>query len=275
MKRVISVVLLFIGIQFLCVIPVMLLSTLGNVMKEMTSHPNVPSNVINPTLLAYATLCFEVLMIAVLALLRWIKSNFNTWKEINLKTLALCLVPALFCSVFVNGLSEYFELPDDNQEIMFAMVHTVPGIITIAMIAPICEEITFRDAIQGYLHRNGYKAWHCIVASSLIFGIVHMNPAQIPFAFMMGMFLGWLYYKTGSIMPGVVCHIMNNGMAVASMLLFDKDDSIHSEIGYSGLTAVVIASGIIFAVLAYMLNKYFDKNINIRINENIDFNENN
>ena len=64
------------------------------------------------------------------------------------------------------------------------------------------------------------RPWTAIIVSSLIFGVVHMNPAQIPFAFLLGMMFGWLYYRTGSLLPGIIGHVLNNSVATANMLLY-------------------------------------------------------
>jgi hypothetical protein len=40
-----------------------------------------------------------------------------------------------------------------------------------------------------------------------------MNPAQMPFAFLAGWLLGWMYWRTGSILPGMAYHWANNSAA--------------------------------------------------------------
>jgi membrane protease YdiL (CAAX protease family) len=83
----------------------------------------------------------------------------------------------------------------------------------------VAEEIVFRGAILRVLldeqeRRNGSLTtkgmWLAIAISALIFGVVHLNPAQIPHAFLIGLLLGWVYARTRSIIPGTVIHIVNN-----------------------------------------------------------------
>ena len=62
--------------------------------------------------------------------------------------------------------------------------------------APVVEELLFRGAIQGHLLRKWKKPLWAIVVSSLIFGIVHGNWVQAPFAFVVGLALGWIYYHS-------------------------------------------------------------------------------
>lgn len=271
MKRIISVVLLFFCLQMFFTIPAILLSSLGNVLNGMSGRPNVPSSEIDPSILTYGIMAFNICMIYILMKTRWANSTIRSWKEIGAKHLFACIPAALFGIFVVNGISELFELQDNNKELYENMLSTVPGIITIAVLAPICEELTFRDAIQGYLHRNGYKAWHCIIASAMLFGIIHLNPAQIPFAFAMGIFLGWLYYRTGSVMPGIVCHIFNNSIAVVSIIASDSDETFIDMLGKTNFIIAMVAGSIIFLILAFWLNRHFDNHPEITIEQNLEY----
>ena len=273
MKRIISVVSFFFLLQLFFTIPAVLLSSFGNVMKGMTGRPNVPSTDIDPTIYACALIAFNICMIGILMKTRWVNSTIHTWKEIEAKHLLACIPAVLFGIFVVNGISELTELQDNNMELYKSMATSIPGIITIVILAPICEELTFRDAIQGYLHRNGYKAWHCIIASAMLFGIIHLNPAQIPFAFAMGLFLGWLYYRTGSVMPGIVCHILNNGIAIVSIATSDSDETLIETLGTTNFVIAMIVSTVAFAVLTFWLNRHFDNHPKITIEENIAPNE--
>jgi membrane protease YdiL (CAAX protease family) len=80
-------------------------------------------------------------------------------------------------------------------------------------LAPLAEELVFRGAILRALLRWHKNAWVGIAISAVLFAIIHMNPAQMPHAFFVGLLLGWMYYRTDSIVPGVVFHWVNNSVA--------------------------------------------------------------
>ena len=86
--------------------------------------------------------------------------------------------------------------------------------VFICLIGPIMEEIISRGAIQGFLLRQSVAPKYAIVTSALIFGITHMNPAQIPIATIVGLMLGIIYWKTGSLILPMFIHIANNSMSV-------------------------------------------------------------
>ena len=51
-----------------------------------------------------------------------------------------------------------------------------------------------------------------------------MNPAQMPHAFVIGLLLGWMYWRTGSILPGVAYHWANNSMAYILYNIYPNPD---------------------------------------------------
>ena len=104
------------------------------------------------------------------------------------------------------------------------MVHTTGGYFAIAILAPLAEEIVFRGAIVGRLAQVAKNRWAAILVSALLFALVHGNPVQMPHAFVIGVFLGWLFLRTGSIIPGVVFHWMNNTIAYFLTLFMPDPD---------------------------------------------------
>ena len=85
--------------------------------------------------------------------------------------------------------------------------------------APIMEEFVFRKLIVDRTVRYGQGA--AVLMSGLMFGLFHGNLNQFMYAFVLGMFLAFLYVKTGNIKITIALHMMINfvGGAVASELL--------------------------------------------------------
>ncbi len=86
------------------------------------------------------------------------------------------------------------------------------NIVSTAVLPALAEEIVFRAYVQGALRRCGTTA--SVVLSAALFALFHGNILQVPFAFLMGLILGWLFARTGSILPSVLLHFGNNLMAV-------------------------------------------------------------
>ncbi len=62
--------------------------------------------------------------------------------------------------------------------------------------------------LEGLLLRN--KPYISIVISASMFSLMHGNLVQIPNTFFMGLIIGWVYYKTRSVIPCIFAHFINN-----------------------------------------------------------------
>ena len=165
---------------------------------------------------------------------KYVKFNLKSFSEVPSKTIWLSIPLILGSMTFFNLCSEFIGLPDLMQDTFHGMSRNVFGIISITIMAPLVEELLFRGAIQGYMLRKGMKPLHAILIASAIFGIVHMNPIQIPFAFAIGMIFGWLYYRTGSVIPGIVGHFINNSIACIQIAASTKEELNTTTIEWLG-----------------------------------------
>ncbi|MCE2438266.1 MAG: CPBP family intramembrane metalloprotease [Candidatus Latescibacteria bacterium] len=81
--------------------------------------------------------------------------------------------------------------------------------------APLAKEVLFRGVILGGLlaHRTRNRA---IVWSALLFAISHLHPWRYPTALILGLVLAWWVVRTGSLLPAIVGHALNNFLIVTS-----------------------------------------------------------
>ena len=81
--------------------------------------------------------------------------------------------------------------------------------ITLVIAAPILEELIFRGIIlDGFL--KIYSPVRSIILSSILFGLVHLNPWQFLSALFIGIFMGWIYYRTNSLWLTIIIHASLN-----------------------------------------------------------------
>ena len=106
---------------------------------------------------------------------------------------------ALAVILALNIFSEWMSLPDLIEDAVCDLVRRPLGVVAIALLGPVAEELCFRGAVIGGMLRQGCRPWTAVAVSSLLFGLIHMNPAQVPFAAAMGLVLGVLYLRTGSL----------------------------------------------------------------------------
>lgn len=103
------------------------------------------------------------------------------------------------------------EMPEEVAKVFMNIARSPLGYLCIGIIGPLTEELVFRGAILRVLLPKGQLM--AIVLSSLLFALAHGNMAQMPHAFLSGLLLGWMYARTGSILPGFVVHLVNNTVA--------------------------------------------------------------
>ncbi|MCC5905629.1 MAG: CPBP family intramembrane metalloprotease [Balneolaceae bacterium] len=128
--------------------------------------------------------------------------------------------------------------------------------IAVAVLAPLLEEIAFRGAMmERFGAKYSYKT--AIILSSVIFGILHIDPAG---AFMFGFVASLIYLKTRSLFVPVMIHLFNNGLIVIFIFFNDRFfqfntwDEIGSYVSYGWLGILL------FAGSAAWLGFYIKKN---------------
>ncbi|MEE0914275.1 MAG: type II CAAX endopeptidase family protein [Ruminococcus sp.] len=99
-----------------------------------------------------------------------------------------------------------FSSPSETlEEIILYVVST-------AIVPAFAEEFAFRGVLMGSLRKYGDA--FAIIVSAVIFGAMHGNIIQIPFAFILGLIFGFITCKTNSIFPAITIHFTNNFYAV-------------------------------------------------------------
>lgn len=175
----------------------------------------------------------------------------------------LIAIPLIFSALLtLDILNSVINLPNILEEQFQDMTSTFLGFLTIAICGPIIEEIVFRRIIIDESMSKFGNKWIAILISAFMFGIIHLNPAQVLFAFMAGMLFGWLYCATGSILPGIIGHIINNTIAFFEIKYGFMEDFFGSEtISFSDgrVLLTFIISTLITASLVYLIVRIYEK----------------
>lgn len=161
----------------------------------------------------------SVLTIAVFCLARWVRPDKYYMQSRPWMVLLWSVVGALGCLVPSMWVQEQMpELPNYLEQQMADIMMHRGGYFVVCLLAPVAEELVFRGAVlRSLLAWRPQQRWLMIAVSALAFALVHANPAQMPHAFVIGLLLGWMYERTGSIAPGIAFHWANN---TAAYLLF-------------------------------------------------------
>lgn len=135
----------------------------------------------------------------------------------------------------------------EDPDVNINFVDMISGCI----LAPLIEEAIFRGAIERRLLEKAWNPWFAIVISAIFFAIPH-GSIYIFFSFF-GLLVGWVYYRTGCVWPGIVIHAVNNILVLLPAFIDEVilgndsfDDDLSLSLGVS--IPLLIVS---FTILAY------------------------
>ena len=123
------------------------------------------------------------------------------------------LAVASFFNIFIfgTGYDPSFGMSSATEE-GYTTIQFLLDILTTAVLPGICEEFCHRGMLL-----NGYKSLgikKSIILVGVLFGLMHLNIEQFFYASVIGMFLTFLVYVSGSIIPSIIVHFMNNAMGL-------------------------------------------------------------
>ena len=197
------------------------------------------------------------------------------WKMGNKTSLAfgpfpLTLVPILILmtpaiSLLMEPIIEAIPYSKEFQEFMMGMLgeNTLWIFAAVAISAPILEEILFRGIIlDGFL--KNYSPTKAIIWSAIIFGLVHMNPYQFIAATLIGILMGWIYWRTGSLWLCILIHFLNNSLGFFLNWIFElPEDSMESTRGLmnndSQYFMMLGLAGVVVVIGLFLLDRFMEK----------------
>ena len=194
----------------------------------------------NATSIILTTVLFSVAVMVVFLLAKWSKVSKHWVRKRPWVTLVWCVVAALGAIIPSVWLQEHMpELPNIAEDTFDMIMKDRWGYLSIGLLAPLAEELVFRGAILRSLLRWTKQPWMAIAISAIFFAVAHLNPAQLPHAFLVGLLLGWMYYRTDSIVPCVVYHWVNNTVAYVMYNLYPNADLTLVDLFGSERTALM------------------------------------
>lgn len=150
----------------------------------------------------------------------------------------------------VNLVSQLFvdNTVSANSE-QFLSLHPLLLIFFVGILAPVCEEVVFRGAIFGGMKKEG-NVFKAILASGLLFGLLHMNINQASYAFVIGILLGFLVEATGSIFSSILFHVLVNSTNAIMMII---SDSVVSDEMMANADEIVTTATLLNMICVYLV----------------------
>lgn len=120
-------------------------------------------------------------------------------------------------SVFDALFGALGRAPGGSLARLNGLVETATGsqfvllLVFAGLAAPVAEELLFRGYVQSRLCAR-WGPWKGVAASAALFALIHFDWTHSPAAFVMGLYLGWLAQRSGSVRPSIAAHAVNNSV---------------------------------------------------------------
>ena len=118
----------------------------------------------------------------------------------------LITVLMTLASMFVFDLPNYWNMQLTLKSSVMAKFYE--------LFSELMKQMTGGPLWSSFLVVAKMKPGWAIVVSALFFAVIHANPWQALNAFLIGLMMGYVYYKTGSLILTMVIHFVNNGTSV-------------------------------------------------------------
>ena len=199
--------------------------------------------------------------------------SFNFTIE-NPRIIPLIVLVAIPLNLGIAGpLIELVPMTDFFREMIREMVLEMASdqgllmFIALVIAAPILEELIFRGIMLDGLLRI-YSPTKAVIVSSLLFGLIHLNPAQFVGGALVGGFMGWVYVHTRSVMATILIHAAFNLTAFTESYFIDVEEAIdmsYAEIlgGTTNYVLVVLGSVVVTLGCGFLLDREFKKSATI------------
>lgn len=179
-----------------------------------------------------------------------VKKNFHPYEILGIVLLVpgtqfmSSIITSMIAFIFPSWLEDYMELLEtaglSGDIPLLMMVYSV-------FLAPISEELAFRG-VTLRIARRAFPFWIANIMQALLFGIFHMNPMQSCYTFIVGLFMGYICEKGGSLYHAIFFHFLFNLWGTtASEWLVLTDPTIQGLLVIVG-TIVGLSGGFYFFI---------------------------
>lgn len=167
--------------------------------------------------------------------------------------LCLCMGSQMVNSLWISGLEMIFNCFDKSLmpllEEVSGMSDTFSMFLYASILAPVAEEILFRGYILRTLRPYGKR--FAILGSAFLFGLFHGNLLQTPYAFLMGLLLGYVAAEY-SILWSVALHMFNN-LILADLLT--RLTANLPDMVYNMINLVLLGSAAVISVILLIVKR--------------------
>lgn len=223
----------------------------------------------NPAVMQVLQVCLSILMFTVPFIIMFRTNGMRISDLVSLKKpqrgnrVAMYFIGVAFCAfanIATSMASQFFQFFGIEYNVDFGetpkgffgfLLCLLSTVITPALI----EEFAFRGIVLGSLKKYGES--FAVLVSSILFGLMHGNFEQIPFAFLVGLVLGLITVKTDSILIACAVHGTNNLVSVIFDFIPSGISQTAQNIMYLIFLLICLTLGILALALSEKSNEMF------------------
>lgn len=141
---------------------------------------------------------------------------------------------------------------DEASQVVVDIVQSngvINALLIVALTPAICEEFLFRGILLNA--SKGWKTFSAIALNGLLFGALHMSIANMPALTLMGAYMAYIVWKSGSIFHSVLVHFINNSLAV--LLIYYSTEKMISEENFMAIIEHPLCMGVAFVYLCFAI----------------------
>lgn len=213
--------------QALLVILAALLVSLVPQLLILFIFPGAEEGTFDPLGLKISLVAGEIgLAIVPLAYIR--KYNYSLpdimrWRKVPGKILFMSVLVGFSMAIVVDELDRLLQMiipiPEEVNSVMAGTMKIYNGldfilvVLSAVILAALVEEAVFRGFLQRAIEEH-IDVTQAVVYASMAWAIIHFNPYIMVQIFIFGFFLGYITWRADSIIPAVICHAINNALAL-------------------------------------------------------------
>jgi membrane protease YdiL (CAAX protease family) len=175
-----------------------------------------------------------------------------------------CLLPVVQWLGQVNAALPLPESLRAFDELQMALITAalegglglIPNLLMLAVVPALCEEVLFR----GYVQRQAERSLGIvggIVFSGLVFGLYHLRLTQVLPLCLLGIYLAYLVWKSGSLWTAVIVHLANNAFSVLLAMFAHQRGITWQAIEAWAVPWYAVVGGLVgFCLVVYILQKF-------------------
>jgi membrane protease YdiL (CAAX protease family) len=141
--------------------------------------------------------------------------------------------------IMQNILGPYPTVEFMEESIPTTWLGLISWILVVGVSAGVCEEVLFRGFIQTGLE-NRWGAVKAVVVTAILFGLFHLDPWRIPGVILLGLLIGYMVMRTGSLYTAVMVHATSNTLGQVLSFTGNLPGSADQWMASVGVSVVLI-----------------------------------